>query len=420
MLLTRHFIASCAFTCFATVAGTAADWTRFRGPNGTGIVDGVVPTEFTLTENLAWKAKLPGVGHGSPIVLGDKLILQTSAADATTRTILCLSTQDGKELWAHTTAGKPAHMHKKNNFGSPTPCSDGERIYATEWDGTQVNLTALDLNGKELWKKPLGEFANEHGFGHSPMVHDGTVYFNFDQQGEAALLAFDAKTGERKWIAKRQGYRACYTVPMVLERKGKPAEIIVGSTTTVDGYDPKSGKPNWTYTVQWEKGGKPLRAIGQPMISDGHIVVCFGEGGSGRYMVAVKADGTGDVTATGKVWDLKKGTPYVPGAIVYQDHLYWVTDDGIGTCAVANTGEIKWTERVLPKGASSSLLLVGDTLLILGEDGASAAFPARPTWAGEVKKSTVAEPVFATPAAANGKLYIRGRDHLFCIQRKGS
>jgi outer membrane protein assembly factor BamB len=397
----------------------AADWPRFRGPNGTGVVEGAAPVQFDLKKDAAWVAKLPGVGHGSPIVVGDKVLLQTAAADGSTRTVLCLSAKDGRQVWAHTTAGRAAAMHKKNNFGSPTPCADGERVYAASWDGRVVTLTALALaDGKEVWKRTLGEFANEHGFGHSPMAHDGAVYFNFDHQDSAELLAFDAKTGEPRWAAKRKGHRACYTVPLVLDRGGKP-EVVVGSTTSVDGYDPDTGKPNWSYTVPWAKGDKMLRAIGQPVVAAGRVVTYFGEGGSGRYMVAVKAGGSGDVTRTGKAWELTKGTPYVPGLLTHRDHLYWVGDDGMGACADAKTGEVKWSERVLQKGVSASPILVGDTVLAVAEDGKAVAFRADPNGPGELKKSDVGEAVFASPAAANGRLYLRGSAHLFCIPAKG-
>lgn len=399
---------------------SAADWARFRGPNGTGVAEGSAPTQFDLKKDMAWKVKLPGVGHGSPIVVADRVFVQSAAADGSTRSVHCLNATDGKEAWVHTVAGTPAKLHKKNNLGSPTPCSDGERVYAAYWDGRVVQLTALTLTGKEVWTRPLGEFANEHGFAHSPMVYDGLVYFNFDMQDAADLLAFDAKTGERKWAAKRKGHRACYTVPLVLEAKGKPAELVVGSSTTVDSYDPKSGRVNWSYTVPWPKGDKILRAIGQPVVAAGNVVTYFGEGGSGRYMVAVKTGGSGDVTGTAKAWDLKKGTPYVPGLVAHAGHLYWVTDDGMGGCADAATGQVKWAERVLPKGASSSPILVGETVLVFGEDGVAAAFAASPTWSGEVKKSAVGEPVFATPAVANGRLFVRGGDHLFCLRQPGS
>lgn len=394
----------------------AADWPRFRGPNGTGVVEGTVPTQFDLNADVAWKAKLPGVGHGSPIVVGDKVFLQAAAADGSTRTVLCLSAKDGSEGWAYTTSGKTAKTHKKNNLGSPTPCSDGERVYAAEWDGSQVNLTALNMKGEKVWRRPLGEFHNEHGFGHSPVVYGGTVFFNFDHQDSAELLAFDAKTGEPKWTAKRKGHRASYATPFVREAGGR-AELVVATTTSIDGYDPATGKANWSHPVAWENPAKKLRAIAQPVLAGGQVVMATGDGDGSRYMLAVRPDGP----TAAKAWELKKNLPYVPGPLVSGDHLYWVGDDGKAGCADVKTGEVKWSgEQVLPKGVSSSPLLVGSTILAFGEDGTAVAFDASPKGPGVGKKSNLGEPVFATPAAADGKLYVRGGTHLYCIRKKGA
>lgn len=399
---------------------SSADWTRFRGPNGTGVADPATPTKFTLPKDLVWKAKLPGVGHGSPIVVGGQVFLQAASDDGASRMLVCVNAADGKVAWEKKILdGKAGKVHKKNNSAAGTPCSDGERVFNVVWDGTGLTMTAHDLKGNEVWKKGLGSYASEHGFGHSPVVVGGLVIFNYDQDGAAELVAHDAKTGEQKWRAERKAHRACYTSPFVVEEKGKPAQLIVGSTISVDSYDPASGKVNWTFTVPWAEGGKKLRSVGQPVLAGGHVVMYTGEGGSGRLMVAVKPDGQGDVSKSGLAWDLKKGTPYVPGVLVKDDHLFWVADDGVASCADAKTGKVKWTERVPGlKGVSSSPLLVGDTIFVVGEDGKAAAFKASTTELGEVTKSDVGEAVFATPAAAGGRLFIRGGTHLFCVGKK--
>ena len=398
----------------------AADWARFRGPNGTGVADPATPTRFALTTDLAWMTKLPGVGHGSPIVVGDKVFLQASSADGASRSLVCLNVSDGKQQWEKKLLdGKAGKVHKKNNMAASTPCSDGERVYDVVWDGTGLTMLAHDLKGNELWKKGLGSYASEHGFGHSPVVVGGLVIFNFDQDGAAELVAHDAKTGEQKWRVERKAHRACYTAPFLIEQKDKPAQMVVASTTTIDSYDPATGKVNWTFTVPWGDAGKKLRSIGQPVFAGGHVVMYTGEGGSGRLMVAVKPDGKGDVSKNGLAWSLTKGTPYVPGVLAYEDHLYWVADDGVASCADAKTGKVKWTERVPGlKGVSASPLLVGDTVFVVGEDGKAVSFKANPKEMKEVEKSDVGEPVFATPAAAGGKLFIRGGTHLFCVGKK--
>ncbi len=406
--------------CVPQPPAVADDWARFRGPNGTGVADPATPTRFALTTDLAWMTKLPGVGHGSPIVVGDKVFLQAASEDGATRSLLCLSTADGKLLWEKKVIeGKAGKIHKKSSNASGTSCSDGERVFNVVWDGTGLTMTAHDLKGNELWKKGLGSFASQHGFGHSPITVGGVVIFSYDQDGAAELVAHDAKTGEQKWRVERKPHRASYSTPFLIEKDGKPAELVVATTTTIDSYDPATGKVNWTFTVPWADPNKKLRAIGQPVLAGGNVVMFTGDGDGSRAMVAVKADGKGELGKDGLAWELKKGTPYVPGGLVYEDHLYWVTDDGQAACADPKTGKVKWTDRVPGlKGVSASPILVGDTVFVVGEDGKAAAFKANPKELGEVTNSTVGEPVFASPAAAGGKLFIRGGTHLFCIGKK--
>jgi outer membrane protein assembly factor BamB len=381
------------------------------------VADPKTPTSFDAKKDLAWKAKLPGVGHGSPIVVGDKVFLQAAAADGGTRSLVCLSAKTGDQVWAKSLDAKSAPTHKKNNLAASTPCSDGERVYTTVWDGTGVSLLAYDLNGERVWEKGLGSYASQHGYGNSPVAVGGLVVVNFDQDGAAELVAHDAKTGEQKWKAERKAHRATYTTPFVIEKDGKPAELVVASTTTVDGYDPATGKVNWTFTVPWPTERK-FRAIGQPVLAAGNVVLATGDGDGSRTMLAVKGGGRGDVSKDGPVWRLTKGTPYVPGVLVKGDYLYWVGDDGIAGCADAKTGKVQWTDRVLSEAVSASPLLVGDTVFVIGEAGTAAAFKADPKEPAEVTKSEVGEPVFATPAAVGGKLFVRGSTHLFCFSKK--
>ena len=411
----------------ALVAGStvnsapATDWPRLRGPNGSGVVAEAIPVKFAA-ENQLWKSPLPGSGHGSPIVVGDRVFVQACSSDNSKRSLICLIAKTGKIEWTQDIAAqKPNNIHRKNSSASSTPAGDGERVIAAVWDGAALALYAYDLTGKELWNAPLGAYSSAHGAGHSPMIFEGVVYLNVDSDSSAKLVAFDAKTGDKKWSVDRIKERASYTTPLVLEEKGKPAQLILGTTTTVDSYDPKTGKINWTYTVAWESRTK-LRAVGQPLVAAGNVVTYMGEGGSGRYMVAVKTDGTGELGAKGKAWDLKEKdrTPYVPSALAYGDHLYWVNDTGFAACAEAATGKILWYERAFPKGVSSSPILVNGLVLAFDETGRSVAFQASPKAFETVGESYLGEPVFASPAAANGRLFVRGTQNLYCFVAKGS
>lgn len=401
---------------------SAADWARFRGPNGTGVVTEPTPVKFDLKTDLAWKAEIPGVGYGSPIVVKGKVFVQSAADTGTKRHLTCVDAATGKVEWtADVDAPRQARMHKKNSAASGTPCSDGERVYAAFWLGEGLAVHAFDFAGKPVWDAPVGKYASEHGAGHSPMVYDGKVYFNFDQDGAAELVALDAKTGKEAWRKSRKAHRACYATPFVLEEKGKPAQLIVGSTTAVTGYDPKSGEVVWNFDVEWP-AGKILRSVGQQVIAGGNVVTYCGEGGADRYMVAVKLGGKGDITATGKAWDIRKEkTPYVPSLIAHEGHFYWITDAGLVGCADAKTGKVLWSgEKVFEKAVSASPILIGDTILAVDEAGTVMSFKASPKGLGDVEKSQLGQPVLASPAAANGKLFLRGGKFLFCIGGKTS
>jgi outer membrane protein assembly factor BamB len=413
----RRFAAYASVALFPLGFAGAEDWARLRGPNGTGVVAEATPVKFTAKDQL-WKTAIPGVGHGSPIVVGERVFIQSSSADSKTRSLYCLGAKSGTIEWTKSVGGQKADsIHKKNTPASSTPASDGTNVYASVWDGSAITLFAYDLMGKELWNTPLGTFSGAHGAGHSPMVYDGVVYLNIDSDSSAKLVALDAKTGAEKWKADRLKERASYTTPMILEAKGKPAQVLLGTSTTVDSYDPKTGKVNWTFAV-----GTKLRAVGQPILAAGNLVTYMGEGGKGRHMVSVKTDGSGDVTETGKAWELNDAskTPYVPSALAHGDHIYWVNDTGFAGCIEAKTGKIVWYERCCSKGVSSSPILVKDVVLVFDEDGKAVAFRASPKGFEKLGESALGEAVLSSPAAAGGRLYVRGAEHLFCFGPKGS
>lgn len=415
-----RFVLAALVSACCSGAILAEDWSRFRGPNGTGTSTEAVPVKFNSTDNLAWKTKLPGVGHGSPITVRDQIFLQTCSSDGSKRGLVCLSAKDGKIVWNQEIGGeKPRGMHKKNSYASATPCSDGERIFCSVWDGQALELYGYDLTGKVVWHQRVGSYTSQHGAANSPMTYAGMVYLNYDQDGADELIAYDAKSGKEIWRAKRKAARACYTTPLIYSKPGEPTQLILGTTGTIDSYDPKTGKVNWTFSIDWGSA-KELRAVGQQVIVNDTLISYTGEGGSGRYMVALKTDGKGDITNTGKVWELRRDTPYVPSILAFKDHLYWVTDTGFAVCVSVKSGKVVWNERVFSKSVSSSAILINETVLCFDESGKGIAFLAKPDELEKVGESTLGEPVFATPAVMPGKLLVRGSEHLYCFVQKGS
>jgi outer membrane protein assembly factor BamB len=396
----------------------AANWPRFRGPNGTGTAaDKDIPVQWT-EKDVLWKLALPGAGNSSPIVWGDKLFLES--ADTQARMLICVNVKEGKIAWNKSIPGQKAPTNPRNSLASSTPATDGKRVYAYFWDGKNVAIHAFDLEGKPFWKHELGAWAGNHGAGASPVVYDDKVILLNDQGSEfgdkgakSELLALDAATGKPVWKAERKAFRACYAAPFLLEKDGA-RELIISTTAGLSGYDPGSGKEIWHW--DWVFDNMPLRTVGSPVIGDGLVFAGSGDGSGARHMVAIRLGGKGDVSKTHLAWEEKKSLPYVPCMLFSQGHLYTVNDKGIAACHVGQTGKEVWNER-LPGGFTASPVLIDGKIYAISENGTVFVFPADTTYK-LLAKNSVGEQVYATPAVADGKLYIRGKTSLYCIGKK--
>lgn len=395
-------------------AAPGSNWPRFRGPNGTGVsADKDVPVEFSDTKNVLWKTPLPGAGHSSPVVWGDRVFLESAPADGKARQLVCLSASKGNVLWSKSVSGDKAKTHAKSSLASSTPSTDGERVYASFWDGSNVFVYAYDFAGKELWKRDLGAFKSQHGAGGSPVVYEGRVFFNFDQDGAAAIVALDAKNGQVIWKKDRPAFRTCYSTPFVRETAGGGAELIVGSTAGITSYKPDTGAENWKWSWDFQ-GIMPQRTVGSPIAGNGLIFQTSGDGSGSRYMVALEPGEKARI-----VWENKKSFPYVPTMLERGDHLYFVNDGGVAACHEAKTGTEVWKER-LGGGFSASPVLIDGKVYAPSEDGYVHVFAAEPQYKLLAKnKFGEGERFVASPAVAGGRLYLRGKDALYCVGKKG-
>jgi outer membrane protein assembly factor BamB len=413
----------------AILPTSAANWPRFRGPNGTGIAqDKNIPVKWSDQDGVLWKAPIPGVGNSSPIVWGDRVFVQSASADGKERMLLSLSTADGKLLWARSLPGTTARINARNSLASATPATDGERVYTAFWDGEEVTLYAFDFAGKQLWKRGIGGFVSQHGAGASPVVCGDKVIFLNDQDkykedkkkgtrepgGPSELLALDAKTGKLAWEVKRQPHRACYGAPLILEKPNGKQELLVATTTGVHGYDPQTGRENWHWN--WTFSGMALRMVGCPVYHQGMLFLSSGDGSGERNFACIKVGDQGDVTKSNLLWQTKKRTsPYVPCVLASGDYLFFVNDQGLAECHVAKTGELVWSER-LGVGVTASPVLIDGKIYTIDEAGTAFVLAAGPQFK-ILAKNSMGESVMASPAVADGRLYIRGKNHLFCIAK---
>jgi outer membrane protein assembly factor BamB len=406
-------IVVCGVFCSARQA-CGSPWPRFRGPNGTGIsLDKDVPIHWTEKEGVLWKTGIPGAGNSSPIIWGDKVFLQTATQDGKERLMLCLNATDGKVIWSRSLSGRKAHINPKNSLASSTCATDGQRVYSVFWDGVKILVDAFDFQGNQLWSRDLGRFVSQHGPGTSPIVYQDKVILANDQDGTAAVYALDARDGKIVWKAPRRAFRACYSVPFLLERPGRPTELIVASTAGITSYNPQDGSENWKYS--WTFTGMALRTVASPIYDAGLVFANSGDGSGARHLIAVKVGDRGDVTPTNLAWEWKKNRPfpYVPTMLAWGDYLYFVNDHGVAGCVVAKTGEQVWTHH-LCEAVTASPILIDGKVYAISEDGVVYVFEAALTFK-LLGKNPLGEPVSATPAVADNRLFIRTKTHLLCI-----
>jgi outer membrane protein assembly factor BamB len=282
------------------------------------------------------------------------------------------------------------------------------------WDGKEMMLYGYTVEGKYLWKQPLGAHKSQHGAGISPIVHDGKVILTNDDDSAANVLAFEAATGKPLWKVGRESFRACYSTPFILEANGAP-ELIVASTAGVTSYQPKNGDVNWKYT--WKFDNMPLRTVASPIFANGLIVIGSGDGKGDRHLIAIRSSGKGDVSDKNLVWENKKSFPYVPSMLASGDHVYSVNDFGVGFCHEAATGKEVWSKRISKDGVTASPVLIDGKIYVADNIGDVYVFPAAPEYK-ELARNTLGEPISASPAVSNNRLYLRGKTHLFCIGKK--
>jgi len=422
-MLSRYFFTLAIALLLADV-GRADNWPRFRGPNGDGQATGKdIPNEFSEKNGIAWKLKIPGKGNSSPIIWENKLFLQTSSDDGRERFLLCIDVTKPAILWQRSIPGSKAHIHAKNSWASSTPATDGELVVASIWDGENVSLWAYNFKGEPAWSLPMGPFVSQHGPAASPILYKDFVFFNNDMDKKATLYCINKKTGKIVWSKERDPFRACYSAPFILESQKSEPELIVTNSNAITGYEPATGKVLWDWKWDWsgaKKKGFPLRTISATLHWNGILFSGSGDGGGDRMLTAVSIHGESDSAKPKKIWDSIKDFPYVPCLLEKDNQLFFVNDAGFVGCYDPKEGKRNWYERAdSGKTAfSASPILVDDRIFAVSEEGDVYVFAADAKGFRRLGKSGLGEMVRATPAVADGRMYIRGAHHLFCIGKK--
>ena len=418
------------------------NWPQWRGPNSQGVSEEVgFNFEWSATRNVQWKASIPGRGHSSLIVWGERVFLTTAiegpvqpgfkavkhtdaggkefnhqdsiGADRLhTLKVLCLDLETGRVLWEQTSyEGRVFdNRHKKNTYASPTPITDGRHVYA--YFGSE-GLYCYDFSGKLIWKSSLGNIATMGmGVASSPLLWQDLLFLQCDQDnGEASFLtAVDKKSGRHVWRVRRTTLES-WASP-VTATLGRSAELIVNARELVIAYNPTDG------TELWRVKGVGPNPVPTPVV--GHGMAFFAAGAGDKRSMAVRLGGRGDLTDTEKViWRYNKGTAHIASPILYQDHLYLMTDTGLLSCLEARTGEVKYEGGRVPVPATftASPVAVEGKILITSDDGDTFVIKAGPGYE-IVRTNSVSESVYASLALSQGKILIRGEKNLYCIGQK--
>jgi outer membrane protein assembly factor BamB len=412
----------------------AADWPQWRGPASQGVsAETGLAVEWGAGKNIAWKAKLAGTGTSSPIVSGEVVIVSSqigsydvaggapklarseqslaereNAIGATPipdgKLILAVeafSVTDGKRLWEFRTpaTGDRPENHEKHNLATPTPVTDGERIYA--WFGNG-QVIALTMQGREVWRRHLGEeygsFLNQWGHGSSPSLYKDQLILLCDHRPVSYLLSLDARTGKQRWKVDRGSERVSHSTPVAIPGKDGD-ELIVNSSERIDAYDPNTGK------LRWHTGTERQTPIPSAVFHDGTIYMARGYRNS-------------DILALGpggqQKWRMPNGGSYVPSILYYQGLLYMTNEVGVVTCGDAETGTVVWKERLggiffaSPVGADGKIYMASET----GE-----TYVLRAGRKAEVlAKNDLGERLVASPAISGGRIFLRSDASLFAIR----
>lgn len=385
----------------------AENWPQWRGPRLDGAsAEKNVPVHWSATSNVLWKTELPGLGHASPIVYGDKVFTVSALPPTQERVLLCVNRKDGKLAWQQTVITSPLERkHSLNSHASSTPACDGDRVFVSFLDRNEMVVAAYGLDGKRQWLVRPGKFNSMHGFSSSPILFKDKVIVNGDHDGDGYMVALERKSGTELWRIERPNKTRSYTVPLIRDIDGRTQMILTGSKCTTS-YDPNNGKLHWIID------GPTEQFVASPVYSAKADLVYITGGYPDHHILAIQANGTGNVTRTKIVWRSNKGVAYVPSPIIEGDYFLIVSDSGVAHCFEAETGRIVWQERMGEHHAS--LVSANGLVYFLNDNGVMNVVRPGPAF-DRVAQNAIGEKTFASPAMSEGQIFLRGDKHLFCL-----
>lgn len=401
------------------VSASAENWPHWRGFGGNGIAkDASPPTSWSPSQNIKWKAAIPGAGSGSPVVWGDRVFAVSAVPTGKNSGRLpelefvtfCFDRESGKPLWSKTAIIATPHQptHSTNGFASASPCTDGKMVYSHF--GSQ-GLYAYTMDGELVWKRTdFGKMItrNDFGEGASPVIEGDKIIVPWDHEGPSFLYALDKNSGATIWKTPRDE-PTCWATPMVIPSESGP-QVVMNGQTKARAYDLETGKELWSC------GGQTQRPVATPVFRNG--IVYVGSGFRGAFLAAFNPNGRGDIEGTDRVlWSVDRDTPDISSLLLSDERLYFFkAKTNLLTCVSADTGTPYFQTERLPeiRTTYASPVAAAGHIYLTGRGGTTVVIDDA-TKFNVVSVNSVGEGVDATPAIVDKEIFIRGEKHLFCI-----
>jgi len=418
-------------SCWASLAsGAPGEWSRFRGPNGSGLSEATTIPITWSADDYNWHVELPGIGHSSPVICGQRLFVTCGDPDTAERKIICLNTADGSTLWQRTFASQAFAQHHDNSYATATPAADGQGVVVVWPSSQQITLLALAPDGSDMWRRELGPLVGPHGAGASPVIVNDLVVLANEQEdykvlarvmgqenpdgaaGESFLIAVDRLTGETRWKLPRTSTLAPFSTPCVLTTSDGRQELIFSSTSHgITAVDATSGQVTWQVPDVFTD-----RCVSSPIVAAGLVFASYGHGSTGNLLLAVRPGARQPAAEPTTVYEVTRNVPLVPTPLVANDRLYLWGDNGVVSCLDAPTGRLIWRVRVAGDFFGSPVHVAG-RLYCIAKNGDVVVLAASDTFQ-ELARVPLGEPSFSTPAVADGTMYLRTKSHLYSLGGK--
>ncbi len=414
----KMFLLLAALAAFATPA-LAENWPNWRGPGGNGkLAEEDFPTEWNAGEGILWKTPLPGPGNSSPIVWEDRVFLTQAEENGAKRSLMCFDRKDGKLLWKETvTYKKEEPSHKTNPHCASSPATDGILVYV--WHGS-AGVYAYSMDGKEIWKRDIGEYIHQWGNAASPVLFEETVLLHAGPGSQVKLLALNRRNGETVWetplpdaeSADIKEFKGSWATPLIV-RNGSRTEMLLPLPKRITSFDPRTGKELW-------RCGGLSDLCYTNILTNGKIVVGMsGYGGPAVGLRMPAPDETGNITKKHQLWVTPKNQQRIGSGQIVGDYLFICNEPGAAQCIELKTGRDTWKER-LGRKTWSSMNQIGDLLYVTDTSATTYVIKPNPHQLDVLYRNPVGENEFtnSTPAFSNGQIFLRTTNALFAIGKK--